>query len=395
MDVEEGGLDGLGSGYTGTLADSSSVNTIRFNATASGAGGKITIAPTATLTVNQGILVSSDALGNNRVITGGTLQAGTAADLIIHNYGGNGTTGPSLTIDSKISGSKALTLRGDGVTILTNATNNYTGNTYVSTGTLRIGSEGALGAVGTDILLDGGTLHVTDNVTFSNSGRDIFAFGDRATVKVDSGKTLTMRGGGFVVEGLALAGYVGNNAFHGDLVIDGGGTVHKIRSGASDSITGQLIITGNSRLIVEGDRGDAFGGTFTPLDGTVVNSGSTLELRPTNAYNTNIADFLTISGAGQDGQGALQVRRPTTVAVDRDLSWVGPVTLAGNTTMFVDDSDDTLNSQVGIFSFNDNIFEGNGHSVTKKGDGILRFVNNRVQNLGSINIEAGEVRFAL
>ena len=49
---------------------------------------------------------------------------------------------------------------------------------------------------------------------------------------------------------------------------------------------------------------------------------------------------------------------------------------------------------VGQLTFDDNIFDGGTTNLlTKTGAGILRFNNSRIQNLGSIIVSAGEVRF--
>lgn len=386
-------------GFDGTIAAVANLNVdlIRFSANAAGSSiGTINMG-TSTLTVDKGILLSSDASGNNRVITGGVLTSG-ATDLNIHNYGGVG--GPTLTIASQITGTRATTISGTGTTFLTNATNSFTGNIHINGGTLSISNTAQLGNSGNDLFIDGGTLAFTATTTLPST-RDITVFGDRATLSVAPGVTATIQGRLFN-EANVLANYGGANMWNGDLVIEGGGTLFQSNN-ANNSINGSVLIRGGTNFTLETGVNGSFGGSggndirsYTSLDAWTIESGSTLEARLNG--NFGITRHLFMGGSGVGGNGALRVTRPTSAGfdtlTDRDSSWTGPITLTSDTTVFIDDQPEGFNraSQMAFFRFNDTILTGNGHDLTKTGNGVLVLVNSRIENLPTININGGEVR---
>lgn len=430
-------------------------NTVRFSGTATGVGGNLDLnGQTITLGVGTttpgAILLSSNANGSNRVISNGTIiPAGTAAanDIVLLNWGGDGTTAPKLTVSAILANNPALlagnipqdnpvTIAGDGTTVLTGA-NTFRGSVYLSGGTLEVASAAPLGAdsanLAKNLFLDGGTLHNTGDFTWTN--RNIVVYGDRSTIKIDSGKTFLMvgtaTGGGInsqspevitannIAYGSASSAVSSgtNNIWEGDLVISGGasgatagGTFVQVRDNVANTIAGQVFVTGNGRLAFEGNNFGWLGNNLSWMDGTTVASGSTLEVRPTvNTVSaaTSVGEWLHLNGAGQPGAGgALVMKRPSAVIggifvnaaaalTDHTLSWTGPVTMDGPTTIFVDDSPEvTVAGQVGQLTFDDNLFDGGTTNLlTKTGAGILRFNNSRIQNLGSILVSTGEVRF--
>ncbi len=403
-----------GTGFSGAspITANLTVNTIKFtSANASANGATININAGQTLRVNEGILVSSLAAGN-RNINGGSLGGGgTYPDFFIHNYGGTLTIGSQI-VDSTGSGTKGIVVTGDGQTVFTNNANSFTGNLYLNNGKLSVSDNGQLGAAANGIFLDGGILSFTQDVTMA---RPITVYGDRSTISIDPGKTLTYNSFFKSEANVQNVGtstpYLGLNSFNGDIVFSGGGTIRQSYdstvAGNFNSLLGQVTIGNATRFIHEGNSTNFLGATansntvsYSPLDGTFVDGG-TLEIRPTTV-NFSGLDYLSLKGAGQDGLGALRMTRATSgvgATVDRVLSWTGPVTLAGDATIFVDDLPETGNlaGAVGMISFDDNIVNGgNGvtnFALTKTGQGILRFVNNRTTNLPTINVQAGELRF--
>ncbi len=434
------------SGFTGTLAAGySALNTVRFNGSATAAGAGTLNLGNQTITLGVGstpgaIMLASNATGNNRSITGGIIQGLGSNDIVLQNWGGNGTTAPELLVSAILQNSAVgidnpVTIVGDGTTVLTGA-NTFRGSVYLSGGTLEVASSGtaASGPLGVDsanpaviknLFLDGGTLHTTGDFTWTN--RNIVVYGDRSTIKVDAGKTFMLVGNGTagginsqspevlnannIAYGSASSSASSgtNNLFEGDLVISGGasgatagGTFLQVRD-VANTIAGQVFVTGNGRLAFEGNNFGWLGNNVSWMDGTTVTSGSTLEVRPTvnSAGSSTVGEWIHLNGAGQPGAGgALVMKRPSATVnaafalTDHTLSWTGPVTLDGPTTIFVDDSPEiTVPGVVGQLTFDDNIFDGGTNLLTKTGAGILRFNNGRIQNLGSILVSAGEVRF--
>ncbi len=440
-----GNIEEAGSGFTGQLTYTS-VNTVRFNGDASGGTGNLGLGGLHVVlgngTTPGAILLASNATGGNRVISNGFLTSLAANDLVLQNWGSDGVTQdgggivrPKLTVSAIIENNSTndnpLTIAGDGTTVLTGA-NTFRGNVFINGGTVEVASPTAFGNAPTlvtdikTILLEGGTLHTTDDFLWDN--RNIVVYGDRSTIQVDAGKTFLLLGNGStgginseapeVINGFGItygatasvASSGSANIFNGDLVISGGasgqtagGTFLQARDNAANTIAGQLFVSGNGRLVFEGNTAGFMGNNLSWMDGTTVASGSTLELHPTTAVATpmSIGEYLHLNGAGQPGAGgALVMKRPTQIAnaaaalTDRNLNWTGPITLDGGTTIFVDDSPEIVAAgTVGQLTMAGNLFDGGLGTLTKNGDGILDFNGGRLQSLSSIVVAKGEVRF--
>jgi fibronectin-binding autotransporter adhesin len=134
-------------GIDTTLAASSSITSLRF-----AQAQARTITATGFSLTTGGILVSSGVGNFVQTITGGTLRsAATAAnkDLVIFQN----NTGNDLIIASQVvnaaAGATGLTKSGAGRLSLTSNSNNYTGETRINEGILRIGTGGSTGSLPT------------------------------------------------------------------------------------------------------------------------------------------------------------------------------------------------------------------------------------------------------
>jgi fibronectin-binding autotransporter adhesin len=433
-------------GFQGKLpASYSGLTTVRFTGNATGAGrgildlGQDVGTPPAIAT--GAIMLASDATGNTRIIQNGSLMPVGAADLILQNWGGDGVgaNAPKLLVSAKLTNNAAndsvVTIAGDGTTQLTGA-NDFRGSVYLSGGTLEVASAAPLGSDSLtpttfkNLFMDGATLHNTGDFTWDK--RNIVVYGERSTIQIDSGKTFTLLGSGTSAGGInSQAPEVVNannvtyggtstvpatgkdNIFSGDLVISGQGTFQQVRDNVANTIAGQLFVQGNAKLAFEGNNFTWMGNNLSWMDGTTVASGATLELRPTvNSGASTVGEWLHLSGSGQPAignqpaaGGALVLKRPEAVInnifvnaaaalTDHSLSWTGPVTMDAATTIFVDDKPEVVAAGfVGQLTFDDNIFDGGNSTLTKAGLGTLRFNNGRIQNLPTIQINSGEVRF--
>ena len=401
-------------GYSGTISGTTAVATsVQFSDSAANSGA-INIAAGGILTVNEGVMVTSNDKGSANTIGGtGALRAGgTYGELILQNYSAS-----PLTIGAQIvnntSGNKGLIVTGTGTTILTNTANNFTGNVYLNGGTLQAASDFALGNAANSLYLEGGTLAVPASTNFTTA-RGMVLYGDRSTISVPATSTFTTSGT-LNSEQSEVTNYSGStNVYNGDLVINGGGTFVGTTS-TNNSITGQLVVAGGSRLAYEGNGLGFFGTNLSNMDGTVVTAGSTLELRPTlsslGSTASGITEFLHLNGAGQAANpGALRLTRASSgigAMVDREAFWFGPITLDSSSTIFVDDQPDvvtttgsgvsyiTANStgNVGTLDIYDSIFNGGSNTLVKSGAGVLKFVNSRIQNLSAVTVQNGELRF--
>ena len=191
-----------------SLNESAAVKSLKID---TGAGGTLSLAEDATLTLDSGaLLVTGDG---NYTISGGAITgnwpASPASEVQI-NHQGSGR----LVIDADIANNLSdanqrtvLTKSGPGTVVLARNTT-HQGEIIVNEGVLEISAHRQLGYYSNKLLmLLGGTLRVTDNVTlegFDNqNARGVLIGSAGGTFDVADGKTLRIQGG---LRGQALGG---------------------------------------------------------------------------------------------------------------------------------------------------------------------------------------------
>ena len=247
--------------------------------------GATTIATGATLAITgNGSDASASSIDNS-----GTFDiSGANGPQSIASLAGTGTValgGNGLTL-TQANGNFAGTIGGHGgVTVsggteVLSGTNTYTGGTTLTGGNLVVSSDANLGAAGTPVNFDGGTLTVTQSM---NTSRDLVIGSGGAGFNTLAGVTVTDSGnisgsGGLVKTGDGTLIVSGTNTFTGGTLIDGG--VVKIDTGSSLG-TGTILLNGgtlqttatlnnNQNVVVSGNAGvhvDA--GTTTLLAGDI------------------------------------------------------------------------------------------------------------------------------
>ncbi|MCL4207844.1 MAG: autotransporter-associated beta strand repeat-containing protein, partial [Pirellulaceae bacterium] len=290
-------------------------------------------------------------------VANGTYSVGGTADLTI-----NGQIGTSGTSTLTKSDANKLTLTGTtdniGLAVVANA------GTVVLAKTSS-GSVHAVGGSGTVLTVNNGA-----TVQLAGSGGDqISTQGD---VVVNTGGTLDLNGQSEGFDGLNGGGTIDNTAagavtltvgeanaggtFSGVIQDTGALSLTRTGTGAlyldgNNSYDGLTTVTGNGYLVAR--HSNALG---TIASGTVVNSGSTLQLE----HATGIAipaEPLTISGTGVGGtRGALASWSGTN-------SYGGPVTLAADSSVFVNGGLLTILGIIGE--------TGSARALTKIGAGTL------------------------
>jgi autotransporter-associated beta strand protein len=201
-------------------------------------------------------------------------QAITPYTVTANNASGNDYVLTSSSLTGSLNGQGSLTKQNTGKLTI-DVTNNLTGPTLISGGTLEIGNGGSAGSLGSG--------HVTNNATLS------FNRGDTA---------------------LNVA-----NAIHGSGTVrfDGFGSVTV--SGTSDYTGSTLINAGILNL-------QSATGLGAATSGSTIASGAQLYL----TANVDVAEPLTLNGAG-DGNGGLRKGGAGVSAL------TGPVTLASDVTI--------------------------------------------------------------
>ena len=397
FDVSENGV-----GFSGTTPGALAVNTIHFDADAS---GTIDVEAGGLTVTSGGIMVSSLVATDTslKTISGGPIMAGGSDDLIIHQYGASPMTIASIIQDN--GGNNALVKAGPGELILT-ADNTYTGGTYLNGGQLTISTNLNLGVApgafeADNIYANGGTLRVLSDVAL-DPNRGMMLGGNGVEVSVGPASTLTYNGV-ITSEPNVIANYSLNPAV-GRLDKTGLGTL-VLAQDSDNTYTGLTdVVAGTLRWENATPSPSAtvnpFGTTFSYLDGTIVRSGATLQLHgQTNATNRTftINEWFTFEG------GSTLDIAPANVGGDHDFNlnlrgilnfdslgnagttdgFTTPSSLAGSTVISVARRDVRFNDDGGYLT-------GDG-GITKTGAGLLSFRENSPEWTGQLVVLEGPV----
>lgn len=200
------------------------------------------------------------AAPDHLTLYGGTFA--TTADLTLHaNRGVTLSTAnasiataadTTLQIDGIIAGTGGLTKTGSGTLVLAGA-NTYDGNTTVSGGTLAIDNDSRLGSTSAELLLNGGTLLATTNLTLHN---------DRTVTLGNAGGTLETVDSSTLTVASSISG-------NGNLRIDGEG--HVTLAGANNFTGTTTVVAGT--LVLGHDNALQFSTLVTSASGGSVDFG--------------------------------------------------------------------------------------------------------------------------
>ena len=282
----------LGSATLTTGGDNSST-TFAGNITDGGAGGGLTKAGAGTMA-----LLGANNYAGTTQVSGGILQVGDGNNTGTLGSGaviGNGGTlainrSDGVTLAGQLTGSLNLTQMGGGTTTLTSVSNDYTGATVISGGTLQIGDGNGTGKLGTGAVSGSGTLAVNRNNSVTLSA----AIGDNLSF-VQTGTGVTTLTGSNTYTGTTTinAGrlQIGDNGTTGSL---GSGQVNMNNSSALDFLRDGTLnvsntITGSGRL-TQGGAGTVTLSGSNSYDGGTTVTGGTLVVASQNALGTgNVA----------------------------------------------------------------------------------------------------------
>ncbi|MFG6489764.1 autotransporter-associated beta strand repeat-containing protein, partial [Roseateles sp. BYS78W] len=376
LDAGIGTLTITNNGGTGT-------HTIGGNLT--GAGISITgkVSTNGTRTFTTGASASS--------ITS-TMNMG--GDLTLNIGSGNLTLGSALTD----TGTRALTKDGVG-TLTLSGTNTYNGGTVLASGTLALGSAGAIGSNG-NITLGGGTLQFSASNTTDYSSRFSTAASQQYNLDTNGqavtlATALTSSGGSLTKSGTGTLTLSGTNTYDGGTTLAGGtlalGNASAIGSSGTISFTGGTLQFTSANSTDYSARFSNSAGQLYSFDtnnqsvtlatgmtssgGSLSKSGAgTLTLSGANTYDggTNInGGVVSVSGGGAlSDTGAVTLANTSgatlnVVGSETIGSLNGGGTSGGNVTIA---SGQLLSVGAGIFAGN---ITGVGGSLTKSGSGTL------------------------
>lgn len=305
-------------------------------------------------------VASSTNLGSGQVTisSNGTLAVSTSTTISnnVDLASGNGNLdnlGNSVTYSGLIFGPGALTVKGSGVTTLTNF-NFYAGPTTIAGGTLNISSNAALGGFGNSSIIFNGTnptlqlansFTIPRNITLTTSGTiDTLGNTDTITGTITGPGTLTKTGTGVLF-------LTGSNNYGGNIVNQGTlkGTTNSIKGNIVDNAivtfqqpfagtySGQ--ISGPGSVNITGGGAVTFTGANSYTGGTTVDPSTTL-IGNTTSLVGNIVDNGTVTfnqatngsfNGTISGSGVLNVNQSGTTGI---LTLTGPNTYTGGTNVF-------------------------------------------------------------
>lgn len=346
FDLQQGGLS-LG----GNNALSTSTLMIGDNTFLSSTTDAITVANAYTVTGNFAL---RDAF--NLTLSGpGTLTAGTHTISV-------DMTQKLLTLSGVVGGAGAsINKAGDGILVLSNSNNTYTGSTTVADGVLRYGAANAVPVGSAVSVLEGGMLDITlggASVTVGSLAGNSATQGGLVyhgattgtnTLTVGADNTSTSYGGvianaagstlNLVKAGSGTFTVGGENTYNGSTTVQDGRLVARAVAGASPLGTSQSLILGGgttSGILQLGDSSAPLNHTFTALSsqgtgtanqivsGNAAMATLTLDLATTSTFRGNIG------GAGLNEANLNLVKSG---AGDLTISGTGTSTYTGTTSV--------------------------------------------------------------
>ncbi|CAD5272842.1 Outer membrane autotransporter protein (fragment) [Bosea sp. 21B] len=288
------------------------------------------------------ILSGANSYSGGTVISGGTLQVFADANLgavtggltfdngALHttaNIASNRTidlrdtgavvtdAGTTLTLTGTVSGAGGLIKAGDG-TLLLSGSNNWSGGTLITAGTLRAGSAGAL-PVMTDWVLTGGRLDL--------SGYDL-----SMRFLAGSGGEIALGSADLTVDQTQDSLYAGTVTGAGRLLKDGSGTL--LLTGTSSYAGGTVIRDGTLAIVADANLGAA--GSSIAFDGggrlasyADITSGRSITLSGTGTIETYAGTSFVLGGS-ISGAGSLVKEGWGTLTLTGSANHAGGTTIA-------------------------------------------------------------------
>ncbi|MFM8497213.1 MAG: autotransporter-associated beta strand repeat-containing protein, partial [Planctomycetia bacterium] len=287
------------------------------NANALGTGAMISSLGT-TLEVTNSINVTNTlSVYNVKFLDGGNTLSGRITN---NNTVYDVNAGQTNTLSGYVTGSGSVTLIGGGVLNISGTTNDYTGNTVISNGTVRISTLNNTNTAG--------PLGVSNNITLAGANAS------NSIIDYTGGNVTTDRS--FVVNGVATNGeggtlrisnsssvvtLNGSASGTGRMIVDGGTLVLSNTTTANSFAPGSIQVNSNSVLQLAAN--DQIGNST----GLILNGG-TFRVGTASTGFSDTLGTLTLSASSTIDLGAWSTGvRTLTFANSSAITWSGTLTI--------------------------------------------------------------------
>jgi len=357
--------------------------------------------PGETYTQDDPELNQADSIVFNGGIFAPTDDSTKSQPVTVRSGGGTvDTTGGDVTFDGGIDGTGLLTKTGDG-TLTIEGDNTSTGGLAINGGTVKVGSDSALGDPDAGLSFDGGTLNTTGDI---DNGRDVTLNSGGGTFDTDAGTTLTNSGvisgsGDLTKEGDGTLALTGDNTFTGDLNINDG----TVQVSSDNNVGTGTVNIGDGTLQATGDFNIDNAVTLTDANSTVDTQDNDATLSGpvdgSGALNKEGSGTLTLEG-NNTFSGGLNINDGTVQVSDADNLGAGTVTIGDATlqatgsfdadnAIELTDADSTIDTQNNDVGLTGDI--GGSGALNKEGGGTLTLEGDNTFS-GGLNINDGTVQ---
>ncbi|MDR3476974.1 MAG: filamentous hemagglutinin N-terminal domain-containing protein [Gammaproteobacteria bacterium] len=310
--------------YTGTTTINSGVLSLtNVNALGSGANQSsgINVLSGATLDLNfgSGTLANSSPISlSSSTITSSSSNTILTNPITLSNVGSFGSAG-TLTLTGQLTGSGNFSKFDSGTLVLSNNTNNYSGSTFLTDGTLQAGMANAF-SPNSGVSFSSAPTAVLDLNNFNNSILFLSGFSATGAVTLGSG-TLTLLGdaniGQFYTGNISGAGNLnlagaysqtltGNNSYLGSTTIANGATLQIGGGGSTGTLSASqnITVTGFGTLLF----------STTSNINVLGNISGTGRVQQGGSGTTQLLGNNTYSGATFVEDGTLQAGSATAIS---------------------------------------------------------------------------------
>ncbi|MDH6168342.1 fibronectin-binding autotransporter adhesin [Variovorax boronicumulans] len=325
----------------------------------------------------DGYVVNGDPLTINAANTVVRVGDGTAA-----------SAGMTATINAAIGGTGGL-VKDDGGTLVLTGSNGYAGGTTVKGGVLQISSDANLGAFGTGLALDGGTLRIAAGSAPFFSARALGLGAGGGTI--DLSNSLYGVGGPITGNGLLTVtgkggtfGLVAANSYSGGTVLKDGASITTTASGVLGS--GAVQQQGDGTVLSLLGTASAGSNEYTVGRAASTDSGNTLSF---SQSATAGAAKITLNGTGwaTSGSNALQFSGDASAGTSTIANQGGAIDILGNASA---GTATISNGDKSLLAFSQNASAGSAQ-ITNLAGGVVRFADDSTGAQATVGNAAGGV----